>query len=111
MSMLPVMESFYTIQGEGAHTGKAAFFIRLAGCDVGCSWCDVKDSWDASLHPSIPIEKLLADTMLHPANTVVVTGGEPCMYDLRELLTGLRQSGKQSHIETSGAYMLQGDAD
>ncbi|MFM2189616.1 MAG: hypothetical protein RL491_2 [Bacteroidota bacterium] len=111
MSMLPVMESFYTIQGEGAHTGKAAFFIRLAGCDVGCSWCDVKDSWDASLHPTMPIQKLLADTMLHPANTVVVTGGEPCMYDLRELLTGLRQSGKQSHIETSGAYMLQGDAD
>ncbi|MFM7824377.1 MAG: 7-carboxy-7-deazaguanine synthase QueE, partial [Bacteroidota bacterium] len=110
-SSLPVMESFYTIQGEGAHTGKAAFFIRLAGCDVGCTWCDVKDSWNADLHPSITIEKLLEDASEHPANMVVVTGGEPCMYDLSELLNGLRQSGKQSHIETSGAYMLQGNAD
>lgn len=109
-TVLPVMESFYTIQGEGAHTGKAAFFIRLAGCDVGCTWCDVKDSWNAEEHPSIPIHKLLADALLHPADMVVITGGEPCMYDLSELLNGLRQSGKQSHIETSGAYKLQGEA-
>lgn len=110
-SMLPVMESFYTIQGEGAHTGKAAFFIRLAGCDVGCTWCDVKESWNASEHPLMPIEKLIEDSSLHPAKIVVITGGEPCMYDLTDLLKGLRQSGKQTHIETSGAYPLKGDAD
>ena len=110
-SMLPVMESFYTIQGEGAHTGKAAFFIRLAGCDVGCTWCDVKESWNASEHPVMPIEKLIEDSSLHPAKIVVITGGEPCMYDLTDLLKGLRQSGKQTHIETSGAYPLKGDAD
>ncbi|MFN5223522.1 MAG: 7-carboxy-7-deazaguanine synthase QueE [Bacteroidota bacterium] len=109
--MLPVMESFYTIQGEGAHTGKAAFFIRLAGCDVGCTWCDVKESWNASEHPVMPIEKLIEDSSLHPAKIVVITGGEPCMYDLTDLLKGLRQSGKQTHIETSGAYPLKGDAD
>ncbi|MFN9596739.1 MAG: 7-carboxy-7-deazaguanine synthase QueE [Bacteroidota bacterium] len=110
-SMLPVMESFYTIQGEGAHTGKAAFFIRLAGCDVGCTWCDVKESWNASEHPLMPIEKLIEDSSLHPSKIVVITGGEPCMYDLTDLLKGLRQSGKQTHIETSGAYRLKGDAD
>jgi len=109
--MLPVMESFYTIQGEGAHTGKAAFFIRLAGCDVGCTWCDVKESWNANEHPLMPIEKLIEDSSLHPAKIVVITGGEPCMYDLTDLLKGLRQSGKQTHIETSGAYPLKGDAD
>lgn len=110
-SGLPVMESFYTIQGEGAHTGKAAFFIRLAGCDVGCTWCDVKESWNAGEHPSIQIEELLEETMLHPSETVVITGGEPCMYDLTDLLNGLRKMGRKSHIETSGAYELLGEAD
>lgn len=108
---LPVMEHFYTIQGEGYHQGKAAYFIRLGGCDVGCTWCDVKDSWDADKHPKIdPVElvKLVRET---PAELVVITGGEPLMHDLRELTSVLKSAGLRTHIETSGAHPLSGDWD
>ncbi len=108
---LPVMEHFYTIQGEGYHQGKAAYFIRLGGCDVGCTWCDVKDSWDADKHPKIdPVElvKLVRQT---PAELVVITGGEPLMHDLRELTSVLKNAGLRTHIETSGAHPLSGDWD
>lgn len=108
---LPVMEHFYTIQGEGYHQGKAAYFIRLGGCDVGCTWCDVKDSWDADKHPKIdPVElvKLVRET---PAELVVITGGEPLMHDLRELTSVLKSAGLRTHIETSGAHSLSGDWD
>lgn len=108
---LPVMEYFYTIQGEGFHQGKAAYFIRLAGCDVGCTWCDVKESWDADQHPIISlreIEKKLAEI---PAEIVVVTGGEPLMYNLDALTALIHKMGKKAHIETSGAYPLSGTWD
>src|SRR5947199_8133147 len=86
-STLPVMEAFYTLQGEGFHQGKAAYFIRLGGCDVGCVWCDVKDSWDASKHPLLDLRSLILEIEKTPAEIVVITGGEPLMYDL----TGLTQ--------------------
>ena len=106
---LPVMEDFYTIQGEGFHQGKAAYFIRLAGCDVGCVWCDVKDSWDVSKHPLKPINQLIELVKQTPSRIVVITGGEPLMHDLTFLTTSLQQSGFQTHIETSGAYPLTGN--
>ncbi|HQV07351.1 MAG TPA: 7-carboxy-7-deazaguanine synthase QueE, partial [Chitinophagaceae bacterium] len=108
---LPVMEHFYTLQGEGFHQGKAAYFIRLAGCDVGCVWCDVKDSWDATKHPTMPIEYLLQEIQKTPATIIVITGGEPLMYDLTMLTSTLQAAGLQTHIETSGAYPLSGEWD
>jgi 7-carboxy-7-deazaguanine synthase len=105
---LPVMEAFYTLQGEGFHQGKAAYFIRLAGCDVGCFWCDVKESWDASKHPLHSIESILEEARKFPARLAVITGGEPLMHDLNELTTALQQSGFQTNIETSGSYPLSG---
>jgi 7-carboxy-7-deazaguanine synthase len=108
---VPVMESFYTLQGEGFHQGRAAYFIRLGGCDVGCVWCDVKESWDAAAHPVRPISELVAGARLHPARIAVVTGGEPLMHDCGPLTRALRQAGFQTHIETSGAYPLSGDWD
>ena len=105
---LPVMEHFYTLQGEGFHQGKAAYFIRLGGCDVGCVWCDVKDSWDAEKHPKYEAGSLRSEVRKTPAEIVVITGGEPLMYDLSELTNELRQSGLKTHIETSGAYPLSG---
>ena len=108
---LPVMEHFYTLQGEGFHQGKAAYFIRLAGCDVGCVWCDVKDSWDATKHPTMPIENLLREIQKTPATIIVITGGEPLMYDLTMLTSTLQAAGLQTHIETSGAYPLSGQWD
>jgi organic radical activating enzyme len=105
---LPVMEDFYTLQGEGFHQGKAAYFIRLAGCDVGCVWCDVKDSWDVSKHPMKSISHLVELVKETPANIVVITGGEPLMHDLTFLTSSLQESGLQTHIETSGAYPLTG---
>ena len=89
--MLPVMEHFYTIQGEGAHTGKAAYFIRLGGCDVGCHWCDVKESWDASIHPLTPTELIVDHVMDSKTPAVVVTGGEPLIYNLTHLTTLLKK--------------------
>ena len=108
---LPVMEHFYTIQGEGYHQGRAAYFIRLGGCDVGCVWCDVKDSWDASKHPLLNVESLKSEVKETPAEIVVVTGGEPLMHNLDELTRELKAAGLKTHIETSGAYPLSGHWD
>jgi organic radical activating enzyme len=102
------MESFYTLQGEGFHQGKAAYFIRLGGCDVGCVWCDVKDSWDASKHPQRSVEALVREVKATPAPIVVVTGGEPLMHNLDALTEALQEAGLRTHIETSGAHPLSG---
>ena len=110
-AILPLMEQFYTIQGEGAHQGKAAYFIRLGGCDVGCIWCDVKESWDAAKHPQVSIEKMVASALENPAKIAVITGGEPLMYDLTDLTIALQQAGLRTHIETSGAHPLTGTWD
>ncbi|RZJ31355.1 MAG: radical SAM protein [Flavobacterium sp.] len=108
--MLPLMEEFYTIQGEGFHTGTAAYFIRVGGCDVGCHWCDVKESWNAELHPPTAIETIVANATIY-ANTVVVTGGEPLMWDMAPLTKMLDGANLRVHIETSGAYELTGTWD
>ncbi len=108
---LPVMEHFYTLQGEGYHQGKAAYFIRLGGCDVGCVWCDVKDSWDAGKHPMFEIENLKFEVKKTPAELVVITGGEPLMHNLDELTSELKAAGLQTNIETSGAHPLSGTWD
>jgi organic radical activating enzyme len=105
---LPLMEEFYTIQGEGFHSGKPAYFIRIGGCDVGCHWCDVKESWDASLHPATLVDKIIANALQFPAKAVVVTGGEPSMYNLNYITSKLHENGIQCYIETSGAYPLTG---
>jgi 7-carboxy-7-deazaguanine synthase len=108
---LPVMEHFYTIQGEGFHQGRAAYFIRLGGCDVGCVWCDVKDSWDAERHPKHEAGSLKSEVRKTAAEIVVITGGEPLMYNLDELTEELRSAGLKTNIETSGAYPLSGTWD
>ncbi|NAW52211.1 radical SAM protein [Elizabethkingia argentiflava] len=108
--ILPVMEHFYTLQGEGAHSGKAAYFIRLGGCDVGCHWCDVKESWDADLHPLMEVEEL-AITASKECKTIILTGGEPLMWNLEILTAKLKEQGCTIHIETSGAYPLSGYLD
>lgn len=105
------MEHFYTLQGEGAHSGVAAYFIRLGGCNVGCVWCDVKDSWDADAHPKMHVDDIAAAAAQHPGRVAVVTGGEPAMYDLTALCAALHKQGFKIHIETSGAYPLSGDLD
>ena len=105
------MEAFYTIQGEGFHQGKAAYFIRLGGCDVGCVWCDVKESWDASAHPRETVLNIVAQAAKFPGRIAVVTGGEPLMHDCGELTDALHEAGFQTHIETSGAYPLSGSWD
>lgn len=110
-SLLPVMEQFYTIQGEGRHSGRAAYFIRLGGCDVGCVWCDVKESWDADKHPLTSIESLLVNIQQTPANFVVITGGEPAMYSLKELVAVLQDNQLEVAIETSGCYPLDTQVD
>ena len=99
--MLPLMEEFYTIQGEGFHTGTAAYFIRIGGCDVGCHWCDVKESWNAELHPPTHIEQIVTNAKKY-ADTVVVTGGEPLMWDMTLLTKSLKDKNLKVHIETSG---------
>jgi len=106
---LPIMEYFYTIQGEGFHSGKPAFFIRLAGCDVGCVWCDVKESWNPTDHPCITYETILKEIKTVNADFVVITGGEPAMYDLTNLVNLLHDEGLKTAIETSGCYNLVGD--
>jgi 7-carboxy-7-deazaguanine synthase len=108
---LPLMEAFYTIQGEGRHTGHAAYFIRLGGCDVGCVWCDVKESWEAGKWPIQPIEKIVADALAFPGRLVVITGGEPLLYDLGPLTALLKTNGFSTHLETSGAHPFSGDFD
>ena len=105
---LPVMEHFYTIQGEGYYQGSAAYFIRLGGCDVGCVWCDVKDSWDATTHPMVNINELVKTVLATPAKIVVITGGEPLMHQLDELTKQLKNAGLQTNIETSGSSPLSG---
>ena len=104
------MEEFYTIQGEGYHTGKAAYFIRIGGCDVGCHWCDVKESWDADLHPPTKTETIVSNASKY-SNTVVVTGGEPLIWDMNPLTSLFKEKGMTVHIETSGAYQLTGQWD
>ena len=109
--LLPVMEQFYTIQGEGFHQGRAAYFIRLGGCDVGCVWCDVKDSWDADKHPKYTIEQLVQEVKKTPTELVVITGGEPLMHNLDALTAALKAAGLHTNIETSGAHPLSGHWD
>lgn len=111
ITLYPVMEHFYTLQGEGFYSGQAAYFIRLGGCDVGCVWCDVKESWDASLHPQMSVETMKELVAIHPGRIVVVTGGEPSMYDLVPITTTLKKAGLRTHIETSASSPLTGDWD
>ena len=108
---LPLMEQFYSIQGEGFYQGHAAYFIRLAGCDVGCVWCDVKESWDANLHQEVGIEKMVHNAKNSGTEIVVVTGGEPAMYNLDALTAEIKKQNLRSHIETSGAYEVTGSWD
>ncbi len=108
---LPLMEEFYTIQGEGFHSGKPAWFIRVGGCDVGCHWCDVKESWDASLHPLTDTDTIIANALNNPSKAVVVTGGEPLTYNLDYLCAELKKNGITIYLETSGAYPLSGNFD
>lgn len=105
--MLPLMEAFYTIQGEGFHKGKAAYFIRVGGCDVGCHWCDVKESWDAEKHPPTLVDDIVNQAVKY-SDTIVVTGGEPLMWNMNPLTSLLKHKGMKIHIETSGAYPLTG---
>lgn len=105
--LLPLMEEFYTIQGEGYHKGTAAYFVRIGGCDVGCHWCDVKESWNAGTHPPTPIENIVANAAKY-SDTIVITGGEPLTWDMGSLTSGLKAKKLQTHIETSGAYPLTG---
>lgn len=108
---LPVMEHFYTIQGEGTFTGHAAYFIRVAGCDVGCVWCDVKTSWGVESNQLMAIDDLLQAVKANPCKLAVITGGEPTLYDLEPLTSSLREAGYRTHIETSGAHQLTGQWD
>ncbi|MFT6244330.1 MAG: organic radical activating enzyme [Salibacteraceae bacterium] len=108
---LPIMEQFYTIQGEGFHSGKAAYFIRIAGCDVGCVWCDVKESWNAGDHEYQTVQSLIDNVLETKTNFCVITGGEPCMYDLNELTNLLKENGIEVALETSGCYELKGQID
>jgi 7-carboxy-7-deazaguanine synthase len=109
--MLPLMEEFYTIQGEGHHTGKAAYFIRLGGCDVGCHWCDVKESWDANAHPLTEADRIVENAAQFPSKAVVVTGGEPSAFNLDYLTVKMKEKGIATFIETSGAHLLTGNWD
>ncbi|MCB9187319.1 MAG: 7-carboxy-7-deazaguanine synthase QueE [Flavobacteriales bacterium] len=109
--MLPIMEEFYTIQGEGHHTGKPAYFIRIGGCDVGCHWCDVKESWDASIHPLKSVDKVVEHAAAQTAKTVVITGGEPMTFNLNYITQQLKKRGISVHIETSGAHNFSGTFD
>jgi 7-carboxy-7-deazaguanine synthase len=109
ISSLPVMEHFYTIQGEGFHQGRAAYFVRLGGCDVGCVWCDVKDSWDKDAHPKFTTDQIVLEIKKHTkSGLVVITGGEPLMHQLDELTAKLQSEGFETNIETSGAHPLSG---
>ncbi len=118
-ALLPVMEHFYTIQGEGYHQGRAAYFIRLGGCDVGCVWCDVKDSWDAESHRKMSVTDLVNEVLINASPTsggregalVVITGGEPLMHNLNELTVALQSAGLKTNIETSGTHPLSGNWD
>lgn len=108
---LPLVEEFYTLQGEGFHTGKAAYFIRIGGCDIGCRWCDSKITWNPSFHPLVSVKTIVANALKTPANAVVVTGGEPSFYNLEPLTTRLKDHGIKTFIETAGAKPLKGEWD
>ena len=108
---LPLIESLYTIQGEGFHSGKAAFFIRLGGCDVGCHWCDVKESWDASEYPLVSVNEIAREAKKTGCKISVITGGEPLMYNLDRLCSLLKENGIRTHLETSGTHPLTGQWD
>lgn len=105
------MEHFYTLQGEGAYAGQAAYFIRLGGCDVGCVWCDVKESWDADVHPKMTVSEIIAAAQQYPGRIAVITGGEPSMHELKPLTDALHQAGFRTHVETSASSPLSGDWD
>lgn len=109
--LLPVMEMFYSLQGEGFNTGKPAAFLRIGGCDVGCHWCDVKEAWDASLHPLTHVDDIVTYVASFPSKSVVITGGEPLLYNLAPLSTALRKQGVKIYIETCGAHPLSGHFD
>lgn len=111
LNTLPVVETFHSIQGEGCWMGTSAFFIRLAGCDVGCPWCDTKQSWPVQCHPLVPISELVHQAQVAQPQIVVVTGGEPLMHNLSTLTEALHHAGLQVHLETSGAYPLSGTFD
>jgi len=110
-TLLPLMEEFYSLQGEGFHTGKAAYFLRIGGCDVGCNFCDVKESWDKNKHPLTDVDTIVEHILESKANSVVVTGGEPCLYNLDYLCQNLKKRNIQLHIETSGSEHLSGTWD
>ncbi len=109
--LLPLVEDFYTIQGEGFHAGKPAYFIRLGGCDVGCSWCDSKNSWNPQLFPPVPIEDIVQRAARHPAKAIVLTGGEPLSYPLGPFCKELKKQGLEIFLETSGSQPLSGQMD
>jgi organic radical activating enzyme len=109
--MLPLVEEFYSVQGEGCNTGKAAYFIRVGGCDICCSWCDTKYAWDAALHPLVPVESIVSNVIASGADSVVVTGGEPLMWNMDTLCRHLRTEEIKTFLETSGAYPLTGSWD
>ncbi len=111
MKTFPLMEHFYTLQGEGFNSGKAAYFLRIGGCDVGCVWCDVKESWDASKHPQVSVQQMTSWVKEAGAKNVVITGGEPAMVDCTPITTALHAMGVSVWIETSGCYPIQGDFD
>ena len=111
VTTLPVMEQFYTLQGEGLHQGRAAYFIRLGGCDVGCHWCDVKESWPINAHPLHSVESLVSNASREAGQIVVITGGEPLMHNLNYLTEQLQAAGLRTHIETSGAHPFSGTWD
>jgi len=111
VTTLPVMEAFYTLQGEGFHQGRAAYFIRLGGCDVGCSWCDVKESWDVSAHPLQSITNIVKEASKYSGRLAVITGGEPLMHNLDHLTSALHEAGFETNIETSGSSSLSGEWD
>ncbi len=108
---IPVMESFYSIQGEGAHTGKPSYFIRLAGCDVNCHWCDVKESWGINSNQYKTVQEIVEDVLEYSAEIIIITGGEPLMHDLTELTAALKAKDKKIHLETSGTHPLTGSFD
>lgn len=108
---LPVMEEFYSLQGEGFHTGRAAYFIRLAGCDVGCVWCDVKESWDKSAHPLVAVDEIVVRAKQSETDFVIITGGEPCLHDLNYITRELKKAGLIVALETSGSSIITGDFD
>ncbi len=111
MQAYPLMEHFYTLQGEGFYSGQAAYFIRLGGCDVGCVWCDVKESWNADIYPKVAVKDMMVYAKAHPGKIVVITGGEPTLYNLAPLTDAIHQAGLRAHIETSGAHPLSGTWD